>query len=300
MEMLNKLEILSASYGNVDCTNEIKRRLGNKNILTINVNNSIIGDTMPGVVKYLTIDYIWCGIKKTISIQENKILHIPVTNNKKLGIFYTNNGDIQDQKVILKSLEILFKIKTDDVDIITSVWYPIHQNPFPEFLSPYKLKTHLNQVLQILQLLYIADSIGDYQTVSFLEHDVLYPEGYFDYPNFNKSEVLNNLNYGGLNKVGWQKLLQKDQPLHQMTMYLDDAILHFNSLLKNAIITNSGCPEPDKNKFKRITWNSNYRPIHINTKRGFTSHWATYECGKEMKQDPYWGDFVDYLDLFTN
>lgn len=297
--MSNKLEILSASYGEVDCTNEIKRRLGDKNILTLNVDNSIIGDPLPGVVKYLIVDYIWLGVKKTISIQENKILKIPITDNKKLGIFYTNNGDEQDQKVILKSLQTLHKNKPDDVDIITSVWSKIPQNPFPEFLSPYQSKTHLNQVLQILQLLYTAESIGEYQTVSFLEHDVLYPEGYFNYPHFNKGEVLNNQNFCGLNSSGWQRLIQRDQPLHQMSMWLDDAILHFNSLLKNAILTNSGCPEPDQTKFKRITWQSNHKPIHINTKRGFTSHWAIYEWGNEIKQDDYWGDCINYLNLFT-
>jgi hypothetical protein len=305
---MSELIINFATYGDKDCTEEIRKKIKGNNLILV-VDNHIIGDPSPGVVKELTISWSYKSPNKfhipdTITKGiEGSIISIPKTNNKRLGIFYSNNEDKKMEKVIHSSLQSLYKCKINNdtesgVDIITCPWYKIKDNPFPEILSHYNSKTHLNQVLQILQLLLFSKEIREYQTVSFLEHDVLYPEGYFDYPSFNKGEVLFNKKFGGLNSNGWQDKKQNDRPLHQMTMWLDDAIEHFEKVLRNAIVYNSGLVEPDSNKWNILDWESKNRSIHINTKRGFTSHYNIYKEGNENKVDPYWGDYLDYINVF--
>ena len=55
MQKENKMNVIKATYGEVDCTQQIQSRV-NGNKLIIRSNNDIIGDTQPGVVKYLEIE----------------------------------------------------------------------------------------------------------------------------------------------------------------------------------------------------------------------------------------------------
>ena len=61
---------------------------------------------------------------------------------------------------------------------------------------------HLNIIIQILQLLYRARNTGTYRYVSMVEHDVLSPGGYFDFPDF-ASGVLYNTHFKGLCREGF-------------------------------------------------------------------------------------------------
>jgi hypothetical protein len=152
----------------------------------------------------------------------------------------------------------------------------------------------LNQILQVLQLLYTAKQSGDYKYVSFLEHDLVYAEGYFDYPDFDEG-ILANMNYIGMNKEGYQPRGQNDKPTSQLTMLFEDAIKHFESLLPNALVTNSGLLEP---QLKMNEWNSEHPNIHINHGSHFTSHFSIYRKDNVFNEHPYWGEHSKYLHLF--
>lgn len=286
------MNILYAKYGGVDCTDIIKSRVINNKII-LRVNNNIIGDPKPGILKELVINID----NEVLVIKEGDLLIYPKSENKKLGIFYSNNNNIKIYSSIRSSLESIKKSATD-VDILTCVWNKVDNNPFPEYISHYKNSSHLNQLLQILQLLYTAKEIKEYEYVSFLEHDVMYPEGYFDYPDINEGEVITNFNYIGLCKDGWQEVPIKHEPFHQMTMKFDDAIKHCESILPNALVTNSGLIEPQVPNIIRRKWNCINPSVHINHGYHFTSHYSIYSKDRIFKTDKYWGDFTNYLDLF--
>jgi len=143
-----------------------------------------------------------------------------------------------------------------------------------------------------------ARDINQYDTVSFLEHDVLYPEGYFDYPKILPGTVITNMNYMGINKQGWQGVPIKHEPFHQMTMRFDEAIAHCESILANALITNSGMIEPQLPNIIRQKWECINPAVHINHGGHFTSHFSIYSTTDLKDHDNYWGYHKDYLKLF--
>lgn len=282
--------IKKATYGGVDCTEKIKSLFKGK-LLRIWVNNDIIGDTQPGKVKYLELE-LNDGTK--LNFKEGTMAIYPKSNATKLGIFYSNNNNPKIDATINESIKSI-QYEAYDVDIITCVWEKLKYNPFIELISNYRVSSHLNQVMQILQCLYFArETNPNYQYVSFLEHDVLYPAGYFSFPEFEQGAVLTNMNYGGLSAQGWQKRNQDDEPMHQMTMHFNEAIKHFESILPNAILTNSGNVEPN---WKRLQWKSKHEAIHVNHGYHFTSHNSIYK--KEFEENhPYWGNAKFYKHLF--
>lgn len=270
------LIINKAKYGNVDVTQKVKSFIKNDK-LTIKAGNDIFGDTSPGNVKYLELD---TSLGK-YTVKENNYISLPETQINKLGIFYTNNNVPHVVKESILSLEKFKNI----ADIISCVWYPISENPFFEVGAMTKSSSHLNIIIQILQLLYIAKETKPYKYVSFLEHDVLYPDGYFDYPDFSDG-VMTNWNYKGLCSSGWQDKTANHEPLHQMTMVFDDAILHFENLLKDAIRLGGVLVEPE---IKRLKWNCPNPAVHINHGKHFTSHFNIYSRITHSN-DQYWGD----------
>lgn len=213
----------------------------------------------------------------------------------KLGVWYSNN--IELHPAMLLSLETIKEAADNVADIITCPWNPIPNNPFEEVLSWTRHTSHINQILQIMQCILTAQRKKEYLYVSFLEHDVMYPKGYFDYPDFGYGCVLTNMNYGGINKDGWQKRNQNDQPMHQMTMHVNDAINHLNKILLNAIVVNDGNIE--NNILPRINWNCKNEAIHINHGKHFTSHFNIYDKMNPYSVHPYWGDYEKFEYLFT-
>jgi hypothetical protein len=220
----------------------------------------------------------------------------PINKSNRLGIFYSNNNNTSIWNSIYRSLDSIKKAANGEVDIITCMWETMPLNPFNNIQSWYRSQSHLNQLLQIMQCLYYAKDIGKYDYVSFLEHDVLYPEGYFDFPNFERGVILTNMNYGGVNKDGWQKRKYNDEPFHQMTMRMDDAIEHCLAILPNALKTNSGYIE--NQNLKRVQWLSKNEAIHINHGVHFTSHNSIYDKSDTYKTHPYWGEHSDLIHLF--
>jgi hypothetical protein len=288
------MRILSAKYGDQDITNLLNTRLINDSLL-LSVNNDICGDPNPGVVKQLHVTWEYEGTIDNDSWKEGTICSIPKSRNTKLGIFYTNNHERKTFATIDKSLAEIKRAANGKADIFTCVWNRIPSNPFPEVLSWYKQSAHLTQVLQILQLLYTANELGRYIYVSFLEHDCLYGEGCFDYPEFDEGTVLCNMNYMGLCINGWQQRNQDDKPFSQITMRLTDAIKHFEHILPNAIVRNSGLVEP---QIYITEWRSIVPTIHVNHGFHFTSHYSIYKRENPSKDIPYWGQSTNYQYLF--
>ena len=185
------MEISKATYGGVDCLPQIKSILNNDK-LVLRVSNDIIGDPLVGVTKWLEIEIN--GV--THRIKESDTFVYPKSQTNRLGIWYSN--DMRNHPSVIKSLETIKKASEGKADIVTCVWQPIGNNPFHQIISWNRSSSHLNQLLQILQCIYTAKTMGEYDYVSFLEHDVMYGEGYFDYPNFERGEIWTNMNYGEL------------------------------------------------------------------------------------------------------
>ena len=287
------MKIIKALYHDKDVTDIVQSHVKN-NSLILQVNNGIFGDPCIGTVKNLTLEVEYNGETNSYITKENSYITLPKTNNTRLGIFYSNNNEDKITPCIIKSLQSIHKATNNKVDIVTNMWRSLgSQNPFIEIIAWTNSSSHLNQILQILQSLYFAQSVGTYEYVSFLEHDVLYPEGYFDYDNFTTSTICNT-NYIGLLKSGFQNDHFQQTPLSQMTMKFDFAIKHFESLLPNAILTNNGLVEPH---IGITLWNCINPSVHVNHGRHFTSHFSIYSQNT-VEKDNYWGDHKEYSNLF--
>jgi hypothetical protein len=289
------MEIINATYGGRDCTDIVKSKVTGER-LVIRSSNDLCGDPLVGQVKYLEINWKLEGTEYNDKVREGDLITLPKTFHNKLGIFYSNNNHQTIYPAIDKSLDTIRIAAEGKADIVTCVWNRIPNNPFHQLVSWYQSQSHLNQLLQIMQCLYSAKEMYSYEYVSFLEHDVMYPTGYFDYNDFESGQVLTNMNYGGINRDGWQHRGQSDEPFHQMTMRFDDAIKHCESILPNALRTNSGMIETQT--MKRIQWEAPNQAIHINHGIHFTSHNSIYRRDNTYIEHPYWGNHSDYLHLF--
>jgi hypothetical protein len=287
---MSDLKIIKATYGDVDCILQLQSRINNNRII-IRSNNEIVGDTRPGSIKYLEVELEYNGVVYKESTIEGNLFVFPKTNYNRLGIFYSNNNNASIYPAIQASLKSIQKAAEGKADVLTCMWQREPQNPFPEFIAWTNTSSHLNQLLQVMQLLYQAKEIHNYEYVSFLEHDVLYPEGYFDFPDFEEGRVITNMNYMGINAGGFQPLGQRDEPFHQMTMRFDEAIKHCESILANALIRNSGLIEPQN--LIREQWECINPSIHINHGKHFTSHFNVYKKDNIFTNHEYWGEHKD-------
>lgn len=287
------MNITEATYGGVDCTAQVKAKATDERLI-IRANNDIIGDPALGQRKTLivTVD------GQTFSAEEGQLLIYPPTDKDRLGIFYSNNNNPKIYPAIIASLKSIEKAAKGKADILTCMWRHEPQNPFPEYIAWTHTQSHLNQLLQVMQLLYVARDVHEYKYVSFLEHDVLYPEGYFDYPDIQEGHVITNMNYMGICASGFQEVPTKHEPFHQMTMRFDEAIKHCESILANALINNSGLIEPQVGNITRTHWGCANPAVHINHGHHFTSHYSIYSSTDLKKTDPYWGNHSDYMYLF--
>lgn len=147
-----------------------------------------------------------------------------------LGVWYTNNG--APVPLMQKSLDTIRKAKESSVyDVVVGAcsWAPIPNNPFPTAYAGEdikKLPGHHAIIKQIDNAWRVAEaSRKDWvpDVVCHLEHDVLYPPGYFDrigdafaaHPN---ADVVSHLDYIGLNATGWLNVKERHEPLHQLAM----------------------------------------------------------------------------------
>lgn len=277
------LEIIFAEYGNKDVTSVLKSKVVNDKLI-VGVNNSNFGDPKPGVVKTLLVKYVEDDDEKKMTLTEGEILILPFTKSSKLGIFYTNNRI--PHQILIQSLNSIKKAsEKHNVDIITSVWEHIPDNPFFEVMCPVRTGNHFNIAYQICQLLLTAQSSKRYETVSYLEHDVLYGEDYFDFEPFDGNVICNH-NYMGICKHGFQNKGQGDEPLHQLTLKFDFAFNHFRNTLMESIVRGVNLEPLHSPAYLRRE--AKQPSIHINHGHHFTSHFNIYQK-KYYPEHPYWG-----------
>ena len=289
------MRIIKATYGGVDFTDLVQSKIKG-DALVLRSSNSVFGDTKVGEIKYLHIEAEYNGEVFIEDVKEGNLLVLPKSKVDRLGIFYSNNVNPQTQPTIKRVLTQLERASSGIADIYTCMWRPQEGNPFKEYIAWTQTLSHLNQLLQIMQLLYTAREVHQYKYVSFLEHDVLYAEGYFEFPDFERGEILTNMNYIGMNTEGFQPLGQRDEPFHQMTMKFEDAIEHCERILANALVTNSGLIEPQD--MVRKQWESTFSNIHVNHGHHFTSHYNVFKRDSYFNTAPYWGNHNDWKDLF--
>lgn len=79
------LEIISASYGTMDVTENIKNRIIDER-LSIIVNNTTFGkDPQPNIPKKLSVKYIYNGETNDITVYEGSIFNLPdITNTTNI------------------------------------------------------------------------------------------------------------------------------------------------------------------------------------------------------------------------
>jgi len=296
------MKIVKAIYGPKDVTQHIASIFKNES-LNIYVSNDIFGDTNHGVLKKLIVEF---DDGSKLEANENEFLIYPKIFDERIGIFYTNNNDTRKEKALYASLKSLAISSEKKARIITSVWNKIPENPFCEIISQTKNSNHLNQVLQILHLLYfVRKNSTNVKYVSFLEHDCLYPEEYFEYDDF-ECDSISNINYIGLCSSGWQPKNGAARATSQVTMKFTSAIKHFENILPNALLKNSGSLEPwysKENGFTLLNWKNKdwfckNPSVHINHGYAFTSHFQTFQK-VFSESNEYWGDYSEYAYLFS-
>jgi len=295
------MKILSAHWHDLDVTEKVKQFMMG-DMISVPIGNGLFGnDPAPEQKKNLTVVYEVDGKVEVSVTGEGDVLNIPEKKSKldRLGIFYSDNGVAEKQNMVQASLNRIKVAAKDKCDVVVSSWRPIANCPFRTYISPMQNQGHLNQVTQIVQCLLNAEKIGNYKYVSFLEHDVLYPEGYFDYSDFEEGAVLTNMNYIGLSKEGWQpSLTQQDSPLHQMTMHFKEAKEHFLRLWRKAIVINHNILEPKE--LKSLTRKTEHPSAHVFLGEGlhFTNHYNIYSKEDIREEEKYWGNKENYSYIF--
>jgi len=220
---------------------------------------------------------------------------------KILGCWYSNCGI--HPKILQSSLESIKKARDSSqiskVNIITCNWKHIDKNPFEEYITLYPMGVHLGIILQILRILYEEVGKGhEYDAVAFLEHDVLYPDDYFDrvVSAFHSNPlVVTNLDYIGMNHTGWLDVRQRDEPMHQFFMKYSVALHHMDTLLQTAVLHGNVILEENKYSTIRIPYKGIKPSCHINHSKHFTNHYDCYAKSSNGKTiHPYWGDYKKY------
>jgi hypothetical protein len=220
---------------------------------------------------------------------------------KILGCWYSNN-EISSQ-IIQSSLQSIKKASDSykNVNIVTCNWSHVENNPFEEHITLCKMAIHLGIILQINRIFYEEEKKGNsYDAVCLLEHDVLYPEDYFNRVKDGfKSNPLTviNLDYIGMNQTGWLDVIQRHEPMHQFSFQYQTAIKHFDSLIKEAVMNGNVCLENSKLNLSvvKIPFKGEKPSCHINHSRNFTSHFNCYAKNSNGKVNhQYWGNFRQY------
>jgi hypothetical protein len=291
------LNILKATYGSGDCALDVTERLQRlvKNgHLDCVVSNTLFTDPCPDRIKTLRFVYELPSSNQfcVCESEEHKRVIAPLSGGDRIGILYTNQS--VPAKFLYRVLDQLKKA-AGDMDILTCPWHPIERNPFPELDWFYHVPDYLTMSLQILKLLYTAQDLGPYEYVFFLEHDVLYPEGYFEIEPFSE-DVLSNTNYIGLCEGGFQTGAENMECLHMLTMRLPAAIEHFTSCVHTALL---GVPpgfmiEPWDRKRKQRR--SSEPVVHINHGNHFSVYHTYFSKKNMLETHPYWGSAASWWD----
>lgn len=172
---------------------------------------------------------------------------------KLLGVWYTNNA--APEKLLKASLGTIQRAASEtmfhDVRVTTSAWKEIPGNLFACYLGEPPAKGHaaiLHQIERCIQLCEDEYPGWDYDAVVFLEHDVLYAPSHFDRLGnalAGGAPVASNLDYEGLNATGWLKVKERHEPMHQLAMRRDVALVNLARAEEDCVRQGWAYLEPD-------------------------------------------------------
>ena len=229
-----------------------------------------------------------------------------------LAVWYTDNsapGPLLESS--LKSIQIAEgQTMRHNVDVVSSSWFPIPLNPFSAVVySGEHKRSHETIAKQILEVVNSVDR--KYDGLVFMEHDVLYPENYFDLvgdalEDNPQSDVISNQNYIGLNETGWLTVKQRDEPMHQLTIRFAFALINLDRALADCKKQGWAYLEPHHGEQRR-NWtrlmpvlgdagNLTMASVHVNHKNGrFTSHGeVVFNQVSTTQNHPHWGEAKKY------
>lgn len=235
-----------------------------------------------------------------------------------LGIWYSNNA--APAPLMAKSLETIRTAKESatrhEVLVTTCSWEPVGGNPFPWILATRIAEPgHATILEQQLQCVEAAESF-EWDVICFLEHDTLYPADYFDrvgntFAANPTAPVVSNLDYEGLNKTGWLAVIERHEPLHQLSLRRDVAMTNFRRAAAECQRQGWCYLEPDsatdghttivsdRSNWVRIQPSAgkpiSMPSIHVNFDGRFTSHGEVcYEKVSKLRVHPHWGKFEEF------
>jgi hypothetical protein len=223
-----------------------------------------------------------------------------------VGVWYTDNSAPAPLLAnSLRSIEVAAKQAwRHDVEIVACGWEKPDGLPrgmtFVRFEGERK-RSHATIVKQINEAL-DAGPIMD--VVSFLEHDVLYPQDYFQkvgdaFAGNPTAAVVSNLDYIGLNAQGWQPVKERHEPMHQLSMRWAFAIENMERASKEA---ESGSallePQGDRSNWVRLPASPGLGlmpAVHVNHNAGrFTSHGDVCYAPAISTNHSHWGEHRNF------
>jgi hypothetical protein len=244
-------------------------------------------------------------------------------------LFAWNSNNAAPDAVLANSLGSIHEAARQsrhNVTVTTCPWRAVQGNPFPETLAKYTNGPgHLNIVRQIRQAIAATKKpLSEFDAICFLEHDVLYPPGYFDlvgdaFARNPAAPVVSHRDYIGLNGTGWLACVERHEPLHQLSVRAAVAEQNLDRCEREAKehgstelepdpwtlwVDGVAVPQqPDRSKWARIEPESAFGlapAVHINHPHRLTSHGEVcYQKvsagadGRPIIVHPYWGDRKD-------
>lgn len=234
----------------------------------------------------------------------------PYPNRQRiLALWYSDNS--APPPLLEKSAQTITAAATQtlrhNVTVSACSWAPV--NGFaPGQWSQYsgeKRRGYDTIVNQIEQAVAAATANGErYDAVAFCEHDVLYPPNYFDRIGDAlavnpRAPVVSHLDYIGLNATGWQRVRERHEPLHQLTLRWEVFQKNLSRASDEARTGGSVILEPDhgadRSAWVRLAPSSGdvlMPAVHVNHQAGrFTSHGdVCYEPIGSALTHPHWGE----------
>jgi hypothetical protein len=226
-----------------------------------------------------------------------------------VGVWYTDNT--APPALLQASLKSIAEAKRQtwrhEVVIVACGW-EVPEEPVPgvEFVrfTGERKRSHATIIAQIREALSSLSTLNSQlstcEAVCFLEHDVLYPEWYFQrigdtFANNPTSPVVSNLDYIGLSAQGWQPVRERHEPMHQLSMRYSFALENLQRAAKEA---ESGSallePQGDRSNWVRLppTPGLGLAPaVHVNHTAGrFTSHGEVVYAPAAATIHPHWGE----------
>lgn len=226
-----------------------------------------------------------------------------------LGVWYSNNtAPAPLLKASLDSIEVARRMAESlgvPVEIATCSWDEVVGNTHPWARHSGERKSgHATIISQVRQCIALAASAPD--VVCFMEHDVLYPEDYFERVEkaFRESQspVVSNLDYIGLSANGWQSVKERHEPMHQLSMAYDYALKNLDRAEADCKQQGWAYLEPDHDANRNHWFRIPFTPglgvmpsVHVNHQSGrFTSHGEVCYAQATETRHKHWGEAARY------